>query len=128
MLLEIIVSIALFGVVTTAMVSALHQLSKTSKTARDEVSTQRRFESIFAELASGSNPQLTSGKRLIPADGTGIAVMLNVVPEELLSNEGAPLGSVFRVTMTAGIEGDSSFERTAERLIYAPPKGRTSNR
>ena len=108
-LLEIIVSIALFALVGTAMVAALHHLAKTSNVARNEIAIQRRFDSILAEVVFGSGDRLTSGITTYPADGSGIAVIVEVVPEKIVNSEGLSLDSIFRINISGTLESDPTF-------------------
>lgn len=127
LLLEIIVSIALFAMVGTAMVAALHHLSQTSNMARDEIAMHRRFESVLAEIAYGSGDQLPTGSVTYPPDGSGISVNVKIIPAILTNAKGESLDSIYEVTMTATLAGEPTFERVSERLIYFKSHGRPQN-
>jgi hypothetical protein len=123
-LLEIIVSIALFALVGTAMVAALHHLAKSSNVARHEVAVCRRFDSILAEVTFASGNRVTSGTTTFPADGSGVTVTVEVSPEKVIDIEGASLDSIYRIKMTGKLQSDPHFERTTERLVFFKPHGR----
>lgn len=126
LLLEIIVSIALFALVGTAMVAALHHLGKTSRQARLEVALQRRFDSVMAELVHGPEQNLRIGTSEIPPEeGSGIGITVTVSPESLANREAMRLEHLYRVTLVARMENDPSFERETSRIVFMPPQGRT---
>lgn len=127
LLLEIIVSVALFAMVGTAMVAALHHMSQTSNLARDEIAMHRRFESILAEIAHGSGDRLPSGDVTYPPDGSGISVKVEILPGKLTNARGEILDSIYNVTMTGTLAGDPNFERVSQRMIYFKPHGRPQN-
>jgi hypothetical protein len=124
LLMENIVSIALFAMVGTAMVAALHSLGNASNGARTEIAMNRRFESIMAEISHGSGSHMKVGIIPYQADGSGISVVAEIIPATLFNSKGSNLDSIYSIKLTGVHSGDPTSERVSERLIYHKQHGR----
>jgi Tfp pilus assembly protein PilV len=120
-LLEIIISVALFSVVATSMVVALNHLGRTSTTARKESRIFRRMDSVMTELVYRPGFEMDVGQTSYPADATGVSVEVSVALETLTSNTGANLNDLYRVRLTGRLDAEPDIERSLERIVYSPP-------
>jgi hypothetical protein len=101
-LLEVIVAVALFTTVATAMTVALNQLAAAATSARRESLLMRRLQSELAETAHA--PRLAAGRTESPRDAWGIVVAREVKPLELRNREGKPLSGLYQVRVRAAME------------------------
>ena len=114
-LLEVVLALALFASVATAMTVAMNQLAVSTTSARRESILLRRLQSEIAETAH--QPQLELGRSSEPEDATGIFVEREVSRLKVTNREGAPLDGLYRIRIT-GTMAHSQTGRTAPR---APP-------
>jgi len=124
LLMEIIVSIALFALVGTAMVAALQHMAKNSRASRSEIAIYRRIDSVLAEVVFGAGDRLPLGKTVFPADGSGVSVVVEIAPETLLDAGGAALDSLYRVRADGTLESSPEGIIQTERLVYFRQQGR----
>ncbi|MDF1815998.1 MAG: type II secretion system protein [Verrucomicrobiales bacterium] len=122
-LLEIIISIALFSLVATSMVVALDRLAKTSTMAQVESRIFRRMDSVMTEVCFRPGNRIKIGKTRLPADATGVSVEVLVKPADLVSIEGTALKHMYKVRIRGRLEGSREPVRDLERLVYLPPVG-----
>jgi len=97
-LLEVVLALALFASVATAMTVAMNQLAVSTTSARRESILLRRLQSEIAETAH--QPQLELGRSSEPEDATGIFVEREVSRLKVTNREGAPLDGLYRIRIT----------------------------
>ncbi|RFC41819.1 MAG: hypothetical protein DVB23_003313 [Verrucomicrobia bacterium] len=103
-LLEVVLALALFASVATAMTVAMNQLAVSTTSARRESILLRRLQSEIAETAHQLRLEL--GNSSEPEDAMGIIVEREVSRLKVTNREGAPLDGLYRIrvmgTMVAG--------------------------
>lgn len=116
-MLEVIVAVALFSTVATAMTVALNQLSAGATSVRRESMLLRRLQSELAEAANA--PRLPSGRTESPRDEWGIAVTREAKPLELKTREGRALGGLYQIRVRADMEiaGGNLIREMETRVI-----------
>jgi type II secretory pathway pseudopilin PulG len=124
LLMEIIVSIALFALIGTSMVAALQHMAKNSRDSRSQIAIYRRVDSVLAEVVFGSGDRLALGKTVYPADGSDVSVEVEITPENITDAGGAVLDSIYRVRVKGMLEYDPTVAFNTERLIYFRQQGR----
>ncbi|MCC6881705.1 MAG: prepilin-type N-terminal cleavage/methylation domain-containing protein [Verrucomicrobiales bacterium] len=117
-LLEVLMALALFASVATALATALQKLAVYSRQAQQETLLLRRLESALVETAS-IRP-LAPGRSVLPVDASGVSLVVEVSPEPLRNQKGEILTDLYRITATARLSpGD--LERRLEQVVHAPP-------
>ncbi|MBU6301669.1 MAG: hypothetical protein KGS60_08955 [Verrucomicrobia bacterium] len=101
-LLEVILAVALFTSVATAMTVALNQLSASTTSVRRESFLMRRLQSELTETAHSS--RLSIGRTESPRDEWGIVVTREVKPLDLKNREGRGLDGLYQVKVRAAME------------------------
>jgi prepilin-type N-terminal cleavage/methylation domain-containing protein len=119
-LLEIILALALFASVATAMTVALNKMAEASRSSREEGHVLRKLESVLAEVAHQQN--LTAQSFTFPADDAGVAAQVIVTEADLHTMQNQPLDHIFLITADAWVEGDSvrRMKRHLESYTYNP--------
>lgn len=120
-LLEVILSIALFSMVATAMVVALDRLAATSTIAQKESRIFRRLNSVITEFVYRPNHTIEPGETRFPADANGVLVNVVVTGEEFLTENDQSLEHMYRIQLTGHLEGEPDTVRTLERVVFSPP-------
>ena len=117
-LLEVLMALALFASVATALATALQKLAVYSRQAQQETLLLRRLESALVETAS-IRP-LAPGRSVLAVDASGVSLVVEVSPEPLRNQKGEILTDLYRITATARLSpGD--LERRLEQVVHAPP-------
>ena len=117
-LLEVLMALALFASVATALATALQKLAVYSRQTQQETLLLRRLESALVETAS-IRP-LAPGRSVLPVDASGVSLVVEVSPEPLRNQKGEILTDLYRITATARLSpGD--LERRLEQVVHAPP-------
>ena len=115
-LLEILLSIALFSTVSVAMVHALDQIADTSIYGRREAQMVERLDS---EITRASNsPRFEAGQWQTETDDFGISTITTIEPADIVNDAGETLEGIWRiyveVTWTDGVRREM---RTSETLV-----------
>jgi prepilin-type N-terminal cleavage/methylation domain-containing protein len=114
-LLEVVLALALFAIVATAMTTALNQLAESTTSARRESMLLRRLQSEIAE--NSRLPLQHLGRSESPADESGIAVSREVSRLELKNQNGVELTALYRIHVSATIPlGPGSRERLVREM------------
>lgn len=117
-LLEIILSIALFSFVATAMVVALDKLGQLSSTAQKESRIFRAMDSVMAGVLHDGDHSLQPDTMSFPArNRDGVSVEVVVSAETMTSVGGAALPDMYKVHLTGRF---GTVKREMERLVYSP--------
>ena len=112
-MLEVVLALALFAAVSTAMAVALSQLAASTTAARRESMLLRRLESELAETAH--QPRLLLGRSESPAaDASGISVSREVSRFDAVSQTGAALDGIYRIRVSAWL---STGPGAGDRLV-----------
>jgi prepilin-type N-terminal cleavage/methylation domain-containing protein len=115
-LLEVLLALALFASVATAMTVALSQLAESTTSARREALLLRRLQSELAEVAHA--PRLDLGHSESPRDAWGISVSSEIQPLELKSEEERSLSGLYQVRVRAAMTtGREDLVREMETWI-----------
>ena len=119
-LLEVILALALFGLVAVSMTSAINQMALASRSARQEGQVLRRMESVLAEVSHQA--ELRPDVRSYPANDEGVSVEATIEEAKLLTKLKATLDHEFRVTVDAWIQDGRQrlMKRHVEIFVYAP--------
>ena len=120
-LLEIILALALFATVGTAMTVAIHKMAEASRSSREEGQVLRALESAVAEVAHRADlaPETFSFK----SGNSGVAGQTVVSPANLRSSQHAALDHLFLITVDAWMDDGTQrrMRRHLETYTYAPP-------
>jgi len=100
-LLEVILALALFTTVATAMTIAMNQLAASTLSARRESILLRRLQSEVAEIAH--QPRLDLGRSESPPDPQGVAVTREIERIEAKSESGVVLDGLYRIRVSASM-------------------------
>ncbi len=115
-LLEVLLALALFTAVATAMTVALNQLAASTTSARRESLLLRRLQSELAEVAHA--PQLDVGHRESPRDELGISVFSEIKRVELKTEDDRSLAGLYEVRVRAAMgTGREELSREMETWI-----------
>ena len=115
-LLEILLSIALFSTVSVAMVHALDQIADTSIYSRREAQMVERLDSEITRAAN--SPRLEAGQWQTETDGFGISTVTTIEPADIISDSGETLEGIFRVSVeVTWTDGVRREQRTSETLV-----------
>ncbi len=119
-LLEILLAIALFALVSVGMTQAIDGIAKTTTAARQEAQVLRVLESVLAEVAH--QPEFKATKIDFPKTGDHIDASATIEKVRLFTRDKAELDHVFRVRAEAWISDGTSrrIVRTMETYVYSP--------
>lgn len=118
LLLEMVLALAVFSMVTTGFVVALHRMSQAASQARDELRVTRILESALNETLS--LPVLEPGEMSDVAGDGKIDILAVVEPiEDLQNEEGETLNEMMRIRISARwYEAGDWQEREIETWRY----------
>jgi prepilin-type N-terminal cleavage/methylation domain-containing protein len=117
-LLELLVALTIFAVVSLGLVMALHG---SFGAAQDRNAADEATRGLRNQLALLHGGTLISGERDADEDGSGIAYHVSVAPEPMLDQKKQPVLGVLRTTVTAKWKRDGRAEtRTISELVYQP--------
>jgi prepilin-type N-terminal cleavage/methylation domain-containing protein len=119
-LLEILLAIALFALVSVGMTQAIDGIAKTTTAARQEAQVLRVLESVLAEVAH--QPEFKATKIDFPKTADHIDASATIEKVRLFTRDKAELDHVFRVRAEAWISDGTSrrIVRTMETYVYSP--------
>ena len=119
-LLEILLAIALFALVSVGMTQAIDGIAKTTTAARQEAQVLRVLESVLAEVAH--QPEFKATKIDFPKTADHIDASATIEKVRLFTRDKAELDHVFRVRAEAWISDGLSrrIVRTMETYVYSP--------
>ena len=119
-LLEILLAIALFALVSVGMTQALNSIAQTTTAARQEAQVLRVLESVLAEVAH--QPEFKATKIDFPKTADHIDASATIEKVRLFTRDKAELDHVFRVRAEAWISDGTSrrIVRSMETYVYSP--------
>jgi type II secretion system protein J len=119
-LLEILLAIALFAMVSVGMTQAIDGIAKTTTAARQEAQVLRVLESVLAEVAH--QPEFKATTISFPKTGDNIDASATIQKVRLLTQDKAELDHIFRVRAEAWISdgGTRRIVRSMETYVYSP--------
>ena len=119
-LLEVVLALALFGMVAVSMTVAINEIATTSRSARQEGQVLRAMESVLAEVAH--QPELKEGVSSFPPNSEGVAANASIEKAILETKNKAALDHMFRIVVNAWIAdgGQKIMKRRIETCVYAP--------
>jgi type II secretory pathway component PulJ len=117
-LLEVIIALMIFAVVSLGLVMALNQ-SFGAAQARNQADTAARgLRNQLVLLHAGP---LTPGSRDLPDDGSGTRYRLEVDPVPMSDQRKQPLLGLYRATITAQWkDGTHDESQSISELVYQP--------
>ena len=119
-LLEILLAIALFALVSVGMTQAIDGIAKTSNQARQEAQVLRVLESVLAEVAHQPEFKATSITFNPTADGIDASATIEKV--KLITKDKVELDHMFRIRAEAWITDGRArrLKRSMETYVYSP--------
>ncbi|MEZ5387774.1 MAG: hypothetical protein R3F13_19880 [Prosthecobacter sp.] len=119
-LLEILLAIALFAMVSVGMTQAIDGIAKTTTAARQEAQVLRVLESVLAEVAH--LPEFKAATINFPKTGDNIDASASIQKVRLVTQDKAELDHIFRVRAEAWISdgGSRRIVRSMETYVYSP--------
>lgn len=119
-LLEILLAIALFAMVSVGMTQAIDGIAKTTTAARQEAQVLRVLESVLAEVAH--QPEFKATTIHFPKTGDNIDASASIEKVRLITQDKAELDHIFRVRAEAWISdsGSRRIVRSMETYVYSP--------
>lgn len=119
-LVEILLAIALFALVSVGMTQAIDGIAKTTTAARQESQVLRVLESVLAEVAH--QPEFKATKISFPKTSDNIAASASIEEVRLITSDKVELDHIFRVRAEAWISDGTSrrIVRTMETYVYSP--------
>ena len=119
-LLEILLALALFALVSVGMTQAIDGIAKTTTAARQEAQVLRVLESVLAEVAH--QPEFKATTLTFPKTADNIDASASIEAVELITKDKTPLDHIFRVRAEAWIADGSKrrIVRTMETYVYSP--------
>jgi type II secretory pathway pseudopilin PulG len=117
-LLEVVIALTIFAVVSLGLVTALNE---SFAAAKDRNAADAAARGLRNQLAILRSARLTPGERDLPDDGSGMTYALSVAPEQMEDQKRQPVLGVYRATITATWKRDGQVEKQAiSELIYQP--------
>ncbi len=119
LLLEMVLALGIFALVTTGFVVALQRMASASTQARDELKITRILETALNETLS--LPVLEEGEMTDVAGDGKYDILAVIAPiEDLQNEEGLDLNDLFSIRITARwYENGDLHEREVETWRYA---------
>ena len=119
-LLEILLAIAIFAMVSAGMTQAIDGIAKTTTSARQEAQVLRVLESVLAEVAH--QPEFKATKVSFPKTADNIDASATIEKVRLITKDKVELDHIFRVRAEAWITDGTSrrIVRTMETYVYSP--------
>lgn len=119
-LLEILLAIALFALVSVGMTQAIDGIAKTTTSARQEAQVLRVLESVLAEVAH--QPEFKAAHISFPKNGDKIDASATIEKVRLITKDKVELDHIFRVRAEAWISDGPTrrIVRNMETYVYSP--------
>jgi len=119
-LLEILLALALFALVSVGMTQALDGIAKTTTAARQEAQVLRVLDSVLAEVSH--QPEFKATKVSFPKTADHIDASATIEKVRLFTKDKAELDHMFRIHAEAWISDGSSrrIVRSLETYVYSP--------
>lgn len=119
-LLEILLAIAIFAMVSAGMTQAIDGIAKTTTSARQEAQVLRVLESVLAEVAH--QPEFKATKVSFPKTADNIDASATIEKVRLITKDKVELDHIFRVRAEAWITDGTSrrIVRSMETYVYSP--------
>ena len=117
-LLEVIVALTIFSLVSLGLVVAL---SKSFDAAKDRNAADAAVLGLRNQFALLRGVTITPGVQEIPVDSSGMAYHIEIVPEPMQDQKKQPVIGMYRATITAQWTQDKSIEkRQISQVFYQP--------
>lgn len=117
-LLEVLLSVAVFGMAAIGLVRVINEIAEISVESRFDLRVMEQLESLLEE--HGRTPNLRPGRIEMPPDARGVSYVVDVVPIAMTTAQGATLKNMFRIRVAARwLEGANWRESNAEIFRYA---------
>lgn len=117
-LLEVLMALTLFSVVSLALVVAL---DKSMDVAGDRNRTDAAVRGLSNQLALLHLGPLTPMDQDLPGDGSGLTYHVKVVPEPMTDQKKQAILGLFRATVTVQWKSGGQMEsREVSELFYQP--------
>lgn len=119
-LLEVVLALALFGMVAVSMTMAINEIANASRSARQEGQVLRVMESVLAQVVH--QQELKPGSSSFAPNNEGVAADAVVEKAVLKTRNKSELDHMFRVTVNAWISDGRKrlMKRQIETFVYAP--------
>ena len=119
-LLEVILAVALFGMVAVGLTGALQQIGQGALRSAEAMRMQRVLETLLTEASKAA--EFEPGDVGLGPDEKGVYYSREIEELELENMDGQPLEKMFRVAIRAEWDtpGGGNAERTAELIRYEP--------
>jgi prepilin-type N-terminal cleavage/methylation domain-containing protein len=117
-LLEVMIALVIFAVVSLGLVTALNE---TFRTAEYRNTADQAARGLRNQLALLRATPLAPGERDLPDDASGMSYHLAVAPELMLDQKKQPVLGVYRATITAQWKsGGETDKQQISELVYQP--------
>ena len=117
-LLEVIIALTIFAVVSLGLVIALNESFSAAQDRNAAADAARGLRNQFALLRAAP---LTPGDRDLPDADSGMTYHLAVAPEPMSDQKKQPVLGVYRATLTAHWKRDGHVEEEQiSELVYQP--------
>jgi type II secretory pathway component PulJ len=117
-LLEVIIALTIFAVVSLGLVVALNE---SFNAAQDRNAADAAARGLRNQLALLRAAPLAPGDRDLPDDGSGMNYHLIVAPEQMTDQKKQPVLGLLRATITARWKRDGRVEsQEISELVYQP--------
>lgn len=117
-LLEVMIALCIFAVLSLGLVTAL---SESFRAAEDRNTADQAARGLRNQLALLRGAPIAPGERDLPDDGSGTTYHLAVAPEPMLDQKKQPILGVYRATIFAQWKSGGQVEkRQLWELVYQP--------
>jgi type II secretory pathway pseudopilin PulG len=117
-LLEVLMALTLFAVVSLSLVLALNE---SMDAARDRNEADAAVRGLTNRLAMLHTASITPEDEDLPDDGSGLTYHLKIEPETMQDQKKQPVLGTYRVTLTAKWKNAGQVEdRAVSELVYQP--------
>jgi len=119
-LLEIIMAMALFGILGVALTEALDKTAENALASRREVQMLRTLETLLTEASKAL--EFEEGEENLGEDANGVYYQRVIEPLEAENMDGQTLERMWRIAIIASWKsrGGREMEETAETIRYEP--------
>jgi len=117
-LLEVVIALTIFAVVSLGLVSALNE---SFSAAQDRNAADQVARGLRNQLALLRAAPLALGNRDLPDDGSGMTYHLAVAPEQMTDQKKQPVLGLYRATISVQWKRNGHAEKQEiSELVYQP--------
>jgi type II secretory pathway pseudopilin PulG len=117
-LLEVIVALTIFALVSLGLVVAL---SKSFDAAKDRNAADAAVRGVRNQFALLRGTTITPGVQDVPVDGSGMTYHIEIAPEPMQDQKKQPVIGMYRATITAQWkQGGDTEKRQISQVFYQP--------